>query len=231
MLSKFGVAVVLASLTALVHFLGEEIDECISGYKERIVSFGAGVSITYIFMQLLPEFNRLTTPRISFIFPLAGFSVLHLSEKHLAQEDIEKKKLARDYGEIHSLFLFIYSAAIGYLVAFLVSENLVSGVLFFIPILIHVAVSSFSLSELHQNFVERPLVKISISASPLLGVTAYGYGILPGYVFQAVFGLVVGMFIYVVVRDSIPRGEKGKPFEYLAGVLIYLVLILILKTF
>lgn len=221
-----------ASLLAVMHFMGEAVEAHISGYKESIVSFGSGVSITYIFLQLLPEFHRIAsnTSQIIFAFPLIGFSSMHLLEKYIAKSGAEKEFIQKEYGEVHSAFLFLYHGAMGYLVASLLAKNTVSGVLFLLPITLHVAVNSLSISELHHEMMQKLPVKISISLAPVLGMLLHYSGIIGNQLFNPVFGTVTGIFFYVVIRDSIPSGEKGQPLEYLAGTLIYLAVILAANT-
>jgi hypothetical protein len=223
-----GLALLLALVMAVVHFLGEELEEYISGYREQLISFTAGASISYIFVQLLPEFHgmALESGTLIFVFPLLGFSSIHLLEKYIAKADLSEEIARRDYGELHSSFLFLYHGAIGYLVASLVAESTVSGLLFFLPIVLHVAVSSFSVTELHENFMQRRAVKLSISVAPVLGVLAHQLGAISDQLFNPIFGTVIGMFFYVVIRDSIPRDDRGQPQEYITGTLIYLAVIL-----
>jgi len=56
---------------ATVHFLGEELEEYISVRKGQVVSFSSGVSMTYIFLQLLPEFNKIASESTDLIFPFS----------------------------------------------------------------------------------------------------------------------------------------------------------------
>lgn len=216
----------------ITHFLSEELEEHMSGYRERVISFSAGASITYIFVQLMPEFHRIAreSSELIFIFPLAGFSSIHLIEKYIAQSGLEDEKMREEYGEVHSIFLFLYSGAIGYLIASLIAESTVTGLLFFIPILLHVAVSSLSLTELHEKFSQKITVKLAISIAPILGVLTYQLGSITENYFNPVFGTVIGMFFYVVIRDSIPRNDRGQPLEYVLGALIYLTIIIALNT-
>jgi hypothetical protein len=213
---------------ALVHFLGEELDEYISGYREQIISFGAGVSITYIFVLLLPEFHRIVSEssELIFAFPLIGFTSIHMIEKYIAKSDFSSEKVRKEYSEIHSLVLFSYHGAIGYLIASLSSQDLISGALFILPLIIHIGVSSFSLSELHQSLAKRIESKIMISSAPLLGVTLFYTDLISESLFNPIFGTIIGIIFYVAIRDSIPQGREGRPNEYLLGTLIYLVIII-----
>jgi hypothetical protein len=217
---------------AAVHFLGEELEGFISGYREQIVSFSSGASITYIFVQLMPEFHRIAaeSTELIFVFPLLGFSSVHLLEKYVAKSGLDDEEMRKEYGEIHSAFLFMYHGAIGYLIASLLAESAVSGLLFFLPIILHVAVSSFSVTELHESFVRRKTVKYAITVAPLLGVLIHNLGTVAEHHFNPVFGTVIGMFFYIVIRDSIPRDERGQPREYIAGMIIYLAVILAATT-
>jgi hypothetical protein len=188
---------------AAAHFLGEELEGLISGYREQIISFSSGASITYIFVQLMPEFHRiaLESTELIFVFPLLGFSSIHLLEKYIAKSGLKQEKMRKDYGEIHSAFLFLYHGAIGYLIASLLAESAVTGLLFFLPIILHVAVSSFSVTELHESFFRRRTVKYGITLAPLLGVLIHSMKVISDQHFNAVFGTVIGMFFYIVIRD------------------------------
>ncbi len=222
------IAFLLALVMAGVHFLAEELEESISGYQEQLVSFATGVSITYIFVQLVPEFHRIALESSGLIFlsPLLGFSSIHLVEKYIAKNGRSRAEISREYGEVHSVFLFLYHGAIGFLIASLLAESVISGLLFFVPVMLHIGVSSFSLSELHEDVAQRLSVKLVVSITPVLGVLVYSAGMVSSSLFHPVFGLVIGMFMYVVIRDSIPRDDNGQPVEYVLGVLIYLAVIL-----
>lgn len=217
----------------LVHFLGEEIEEHMHGYREQIESFSAGVSITYIFLQLLPELNKIATETSELIFvsPLMGFSSIHILEKYVSKADIPQKEVRKDYSEIHFSFLLLYHAAVGYLVASLVNQDAISGILFLIPVLLHLAVSSLSVTELHQKFAERVSVKVLTSTAPVIGVILYELNVLGAMQFNILFGTVIGMFFYIVIRDSIPRDSQGRPTEYILGMALYLAVILLANTF
>lgn len=184
--------------------------------------------MTYIFLQLLPEFNKIASEStdLIFLFPLAGFSSIHLLEKYVAKAGLGEKEMRKDYGEIHSGFLFFYHGAIGYLIASLLAENTISGLLFFIPVVLHVAVSSFSMTELHESFFQKNTVKFAISIAPVLGVLLHNIGTISIQQLNPVFGTVVGMFFYVVIRDSMPDEDRGKPIEYILGILTYMAVIL-----
>lgn len=216
------------AILAALHFLGEELDEVTAPHKERITSFTTGVMVAYVFLQLLPEHHRIVTQigDTGFIFALAGFSSIHIAEKYISLSDYSGQQMRKKYKELHSVFLFLYHGAIGTLIAALLSQDVLTGTLFFIPIALHTAISSFSLTELHEDALDNPVVKTGISLAPLMGAAAYLYNIIVSTGFQVLLGVVTGMFIYVVLRDAIPDKGAGKPWAYLAGTLFYGAVIL-----
>jgi len=218
---------ILGGIIALVHLIGEDLEGYIKGRRQEIVSFSSGASITYIFLQLIPELHRIASESSStiFLFPLLGFSSIHLAEKYVAKGNLDEKEMKRDYAEIHSTFLFLYHGAVGYLVASLLMESAAQGLLFFLPIVLHVAVSSLSVTELHESFVRKNVVKYAVTAAPLIGVLLHNQRAIAEQYFNSIFGTVIGMFFYVVIRDSIPREDKGRPLEYLLGMIIYILII------
>lgn len=224
---ELGLPVILAGILALVHFMGEELEEFAGEHKEKIISLASGVSVTYIFAQLLPEYQRIVahSGELMFIAPLLGFSSIHISEKIIAKKGLNQEEMRREYSDIHSAFLLFYHGAIGFLLASLLANSTTSGLLFFMPILFHSSVSSFSFTELHEEISQRLGVKLTVSLAPVVGVITHSTGILSAAVFNPVFGVVTGMFIYVVIRDSIPSDDDGQPVEYVLGALAYLVVI------
>jgi len=181
-------------------------------------------------MQLIPEFQSLAgSSKTIFVFPLAGFAGIHLAEKHLAKEGLEHEKVREEFKELHSGFLFLYHGSIGFLLTSIFTETFLSGLLFYMPILLHTTVSSLSFSELHEEATQRLPIKILISISPIIGSLFYFSQILTSQMFGILFGIVSGMFMYVVIRDSIPRGRLGKPFSFAIGMTLYIVLICLTK--
>ena len=72
-------------------------------------------------------------------------------------------------------------------------------------------------------------MKLVVSIAPLIGVTIHKLNFVKDSQFSLVFGLVIGMFFYVVIKDSMPKEDQGKPFEYIIGMILYLSVILIVN--
>jgi len=216
-------AYLYAFILSIVHFLGEELDKWTSSHELRVISFTTGITVTYVFLHLLPQFHQLTLNAADsiFIFPLIGFSSFYLAEQYV-EKTRTGDKIWEDYKEIHSTFFFVYHTALGMLVAYFLTEPELSSTLFFLPILLHTGVSSFSLSELNEDIVDNIFIKIIISGAPLLGVFLYRSSLVYPSNFLAIFGAVTGMFFYIAISDGLPEDSDTCLYSYMIGTLLYL---------
>ncbi len=220
------IALILGLVLAVVHYFSERIEPRDPVTRHKLVSFVAGISITYIFLQLFPKVYQgvESLHEFLFLFILTGFACFHLIEKHIYQHE-SKEILHEDLRITHSAMFFFYHLIIGILLVELVSINLVGGILFFIPILFHTAVSSASLKGIHIRIRERIILKIILSCSTLLGVLIVYFVSVPSYVVYALLGFILGSLLYVVIRDSIPKETEGKAIYFVLGVVAYALII------
>ncbi len=219
-------AVVLGLVLAVVHYFNERIHPKDPVIEHKLVSFVAGISITYIFLLLLPEVYKgiESLNQFLFLFILAGFACFHLIEKHIYQQE-SKETLHEELRVAHSTMFFFYHFVIGILLVELLNINVVGGVLFFVPILFHTALSSASLKGIHISIRERILLKIVLSCSTLFGVLLAYFAMIPPHILHALLGFIVGGLLYIVIRDSIPKETTGKAIYFVLGVVVYALII------
>lgn len=208
---------------AAVHFLGEELDDITFAHQPALTSFTTGVTITYVFLQLLPEHHRGVAylGEFGFLFGLLGFSMLHLAKKGAYTHGDGVNDIRHQFKEIHTIFLASYHFALGLLLQLLTEIGAVDGLLFFLPVLLHTGISSLSLTELHEEVLDRTWVKAAVAASPVLGVAFGALGLVSMPLFHAILGTVTGMFLYVVIHDALPQQGEGRPWFYVAGMMVY----------
>lgn len=219
-------AIIYGVLLALLHYFSEKIEPSDIIKKNKLLSFIAGISITYIFLFLMPKLYSAVEifHESLFLFVLGGFAIFHLIEKHIYQHE-SKEKLHDELRLAHSLLFFVYHFVIGILLFELAEIGGIKSYLFFVLIALYTAVSSTSLKGIHVKIRGRRALKIILSCSTLLGVMAASFFLVPPNVLQALLGFMVGSILYVVVRDSVPRETEGKALYFVLGVLIYSVLI------
>jgi hypothetical protein len=80
-------ALALAFLLGFLHFFSDMIRFSEDERKYRIISFAAGISISYLFLDLLPHTYEaaIHLREWVFVFLLLGFALFHLVEKYIYQ--------------------------------------------------------------------------------------------------------------------------------------------------
>lgn len=228
-MESLGIALFLTGVISVVHLLGDEINEELFTHLDFITSFSAGITISYVFMMVMPElFNGVSFfGRLEFFLSLAGFSSIYLAKNRLRRKD-NVEKIRKDYQELHSIFIIFYYTTIGYLITYLIMRAPVEGFILFIPILLHSAFNSISMRELHEDVLNNAVVKGLIGISPIVGALIAAKIGIPERAFYGLFGIVAGMFFYVALHDSVRPAERGHELGYILGATLYSVFIIVL---
>lgn len=223
-------AIIYGALVSLLHFSSDYLTLKLSRYKERLLSFGAGISITYLFLEILPLINEVAQNlrTWSYISILAGFASFHLIEKYVYQH-AKREELFHKLKQVHSLGFFVYYFIVGIVLFYLIAQDTMAGTLFLIPILFHSSISSASAKEIHEDIKENKYWRLFLSSSTILGVlTFYLLNISLPFIFSAL-GFVIGILFYIIIKDILPEQTEGDPKYFVLGLVLFLMLIISLK--
>ena len=212
----------LAVLIGAVHFFGEEIDELTGNYNFFLVSFSAGFTLAYFFVILIPETSKHSVLGLDNLSILAGLSLFYILEEIVYERDENFGEIKYEFKEIHTLFVGLYYTAVGTILYFLYVNSMQQLLLFFIPVLIHTAVNSLAMKEMHEEMLKNKIVQIIISLTTLTGVMI-GYLLdIPVNLLYTLLGVLGGSFIYIVVHDALdPRRER--PLGFITGVVVFIL--------
>lgn len=212
-------AIFYGAVLGVVHYLSERLS---AKGGRKLVSFSSGTFVSYLVLHLLPGLvvNDLFLTRISLVFVLIGFCLFHLIERHIYNHK-KSGDLKRELKEVHSLAFFVWHFIIGVTLYF-ISQDLLAGILLFIPLVLVTAASSISLGEIHGRIRENKFVKVFLSLSTLLGILAAP--IFSGFSINILLGLISGALLYVVMVDSIQK-ERSHPAFFTLGVAVYALVI------
>jgi hypothetical protein len=226
-------AIILSGFIAIAHYFSDRLCVLCRKFWTSITSLSAGIAIVYVFMNLYPEFYRAARFVSPFIFTsvFLGFSLFYLVDKEIYQK-IKHEEVPRDIELAHGYGLTVYYFVVGIALVRLLNISTREGVLFFIPVFIYAGLSTMAAHGIHG--MHSPPYKV---LTPLHFLQAFG--VIAGTVVASFLnipesfllyltGLVVGILTYVIIRDMLPGGKKGKPLFFILGALIYLVLIIIL---
>jgi zinc transporter ZupT len=131
--------------------------------------------------------------------------------------------------EVHSVSFFFYYFMIGIVLYDKVLTSQLEGVLFFIPIGLHAALSTASLSQIHGDISESFWTKILLSLSTILGVTFALLMPIPNILDNILVSILAGMLLYIIVKEFLPEKDKGQPLFFLFGLLVFIGFYIILE--
>jgi len=225
------IEIVLALMLGCIAYFSDDIFSAVRVAKHKhLTSFVAGVSVAYLFMQLLPEFTSKAWhySRSLFLTILIGFSMYHLTEKYLYKRHAHRTA----FRQAHSAFILFYHFIIGVVLADIVNFGTVETLLFFIPVSLHLGMSSVVEHHIHEELMEKMTqnrwVKVLVSFIIVLGALIGSLGILKPMFTLVLMGIFAGSMFYIVIREAIPRNDKGEPLFFVIGAAGFTILLFVL---
>ncbi|MEK6984436.1 MAG: hypothetical protein AABX33_07720 [Nanoarchaeota archaeon] len=217
-------SLILAGIMSFVDYFTEQNHSKKISRNPKLVSFSAGVAISYILLNLFPEiasFAIIDGKRI-FLYSLVGFISLNLIEQYIHKGIGKLKSRIKQHKYVHVFYFFGYNFFVGVMIANFTSKGLAHALLFFIPFLLYIIVEI-----LPQEFeFKSPAFKIFYSMAPLFGAIFGVYNIdFAMSIFGELMALLAGTLLYIVIRESLPSDEAERPFYFIIGVLFYTMII------
>lgn len=215
---------ILALGLSVADFFTEGLFFTATENKMKFISFSAGVSVSYIFLILLPEIysGAISINRILFLAVLCGFGVFHLIEKYIRQ-NYAGPKLRREHHLMHSAISFLYFFVVGFILLKVTEVSNVQGLLFFIPVLLHIIIDS-----LPRRMTKKHHIRAASASSAFLGSLVARFIDIGKTGNVILLGVIGGALLYSVIRESLPKEREGKPLFFLIGLLLFTIIILLL---
>jgi hypothetical protein len=195
-------------------------------WRYRIASFGAGASVAYLFMVMLPTIleGAMVLGKDMFIYPLVGFSMIHIIEKYIYKHE-RGSVMHHHLKNVHIGAMFLYHLAAGIVLYDVARTDPVKGlVLLFILVMFSLilSISKHSIHE-HKHLKKLPGPGIAMSLGGLIGVLM---GLVIGVhlaTFIPLYGLVAGFMFFIVIRESIPTGRLEDMNFFVLGIIVLVV--------
>jgi len=221
------IEILFGLLMGLVHYFSETILEKFKSHKWKFISFSAGISITYLFLNLFPRFVSGVSQENRFLFLsiLSGFVIFHIIEKYIYKQNLSEYKRLKEVAVEDSAISFIYHFIIGMMIVSFFNKGFFEGVLFFIPVLLYTSVDTIPVDRATSK-----ITKAILAFSTLLGIlfSIFIYKNMSGIVYLTLLGFIIGTLTFTVTRHSIPDGKKGSPLFFIFGVIIYSIILFLL---
>ncbi len=220
------IGLIYAALISIAHLMSDYISLRLKVYREKLLSFGAGVSIAYLFLHLLPMIHDSVQylRELSYVSILVGFSFFHLVEKFIYQHS-ESEKRINQLKEVHGIGFFLYHFIVGIVLYYITTQDIVAGTLLFIPVLFHSTISSASTKEIHAEIKENFFWRLLVSSSSVLGALLFMVFNVPPTILFSLLGAVVGGLFYIIIKDILPEEKEGDPKYFILGVILFVILI------
>ena len=241
-------SLVAALIFAAIFYFGGVLRLPERGHHRRLLSFGAGVSVAYVFVHLLPDLETArvvfvqSTSHISLPFrdlsvnlaAMIGFLVFYSLENMVVWS---KKTAGQREGAATAggpvFWLHIGGVAVSvWLISYLrirnIDEGTVSLALYTAAMGLHFLAMDYALSREHGKLYERVGRKV-LAAASILGWLIGTVAELPQPGVVVLFGFVAGAVMMNSMIMELPREKEGRLGSFLLGGLIYTALILLLR--
>ena len=148
--------------------------------------------------------------------------------------------LNKDLEKVHIVINYFYHIIVGLIIFNLLKENLFSGILFSFFAILKATISNTSNRHIkifdiniHTKIEEHNFIKI-------VSITSVLTGVLIGLIFELIyplssfvifhcFAFISGIILYIIVREVIPQEEKGRPYYFISGATIFIIILILIE--
>lgn len=234
---------IVASALAATYLGAARVTVVRGGFARRWLSAAAGVSVAYVFMDILPELetqhqlfvaaigeNAFFAEQRIYIAALIGFVLFYGFDRFLLRRaaggDTPAEHNATDAAFwVHVGGYAVYSWLIGYLLIERADLGARVLALYGIAMMLHLTLVSHALVRRHGRAYTR--VGAWILAASILGGWATGVMIeMPAVVIARVFAFVAGGIVMTSMNEELPAGQDGNFWWFSGGAAVYALILL-----
>jgi len=227
-----GVAVFFAAYAFAANIRG-----LTAGFRRRWAAVSAGVSLAYVFMDIVPELAERShfireaayfainpVKRIYAITLLGMLTFVALSHLGRIKTDTDQgehaQQVAQWYQLIHIGGFVLYNVLIGFLAVGRSRVSIASLCIFVFAIALHMVMIDGMLTEIHSSSYTRwgrKALALGVLVGWLLGIT----GTLSELAFSRLFAFLAGGIVITSANEEFPREDQGRFWYFIAGAVVY----------
>ncbi len=235
-----------AFLLACVHLFAHRLCDFRLRPRSRWLSLAGGISVSYVFVHLLPELNEkqeivaeqlgdhVTFKALEnhiYLAALCGLLFFYVIEKAArARSKLSTSESNSDSAIfwLHVGAFAIYNVIVGYLLVHRLDHTALGLVLYLFSMALHFVVNDYGLMEHHEKLYENK-GRLILAAAPLAG-WALGMTVdVHESALALLFSFLAGGVILNVLKEEIPDERESSVLTFSFGALAYSV-ILVLTT-
>lgn len=221
---------VYAVFLSTFHLFCDRLPLCISRAHNTLLSYGGGSLLAIIFLVFIPEAVHFTPTLAVYPLMLLGFVAFFISEKYLYQHVKDPKLLDEELYHLHVAGFFVDHFIKGFILVTIILLRPILGFLTAIPIFIHTLSSTIILNDIHK-YTGRKIDKFLLSSSIIFGTLTGIFFEFSEYLERSILAFVIGMMLFMVSRDVLPKKKEGRPLFFVLGVSTILIIWLFLEYF
>lgn len=238
-----------ALLLAVVHLLGPNIRQGMQRRTEAVTSFGGGLAVAYVFLQLFPEIemaHEWLGDSVHFV-TLASFLLFFVLEVRLLthhERSISKAGAAPvsggDQGAAsqhmnhtstsvfwwHIALIWLYTWMVIFALPEETGENLAFAIVGTLAVGLHMIYKDFVLRAHHEvHFASRGRYLLAIA--PIAGWVAHKIAAPPEFVFDLFIAVLAGILMQGVFREELPDRQTARVGWLIGGAATFALLSLL----
>lgn len=217
-------SLILAGILSLADYITENVFSKKLRKNHKLISFAAGVAVSYIILRLLPEISSysLIDGRRLFLFTLLGFVSLNLIEQYIYREISKERHIFNYHKSMHVIYFFIYNFFIGIVLVNFALKGLAQVLLFFMPFLLYIIVEILPQEFEFKSNASRIFYSLAPLFGAIIGINSVEF---IGSIFGELVSFITGTLLYIVIREALPSDKAEKPLYFIIGVLLYTLVI------
>jgi hypothetical protein len=227
-------ALLVAALLGLSHLLGPFVRNVFRNNPAKVISFGGGLAIAYVFIKLIPEIEEahVFLGDRTHVIVLFSFLAFHAIELKLIRPITIQNAVEGDDSDNSRLFwmhiavIWVYSFMVVFALPDRVSQSFVIAALSGVAIGLHCLYKGVILHGEFRELYERRARFLLLSA-PILGWLAHIVIQPSEQVFSVAIAMLAGFLMQGVFRQELPSLNRTRFSWMVAGALIFLAIVLI----
>jgi len=224
------------------------IPDSIRRHKRKVLSFGAGVTIAYVFVHLLPELEAarealarsearmaLPVPALRvYLGALIGFMFFYALGQMVARTGKPAESEAADHEEnrlrrsthVGAFLPYVWLAA--YLAVRSLEEETTPITLYAVALGLHFLSLDYTLFREYGSWYKR-WARYAFAVAPLAGWTMGIFVEFSPFFTAALLGFMSGGIILNAIASELPKEKEGRILYFLTGGAVYTALLIILS--
>jgi hypothetical protein len=225
------VVLIATLILTLAHMFGPNIRRLLRRNGHLVSSFGGGIAVAYVFLQLFPEIEHVhhhLGDRIHLI-TLASFLIFFaielriLSQSPAEQEGTRANSEARIFW-LHIAVSWLYTAMVIFALPSDATENTGSVVVGSLAIGLHLIYKDYVLRTHHARDFEEA-GRYLLALAPLFGWFIRSITTPSDAVFDLFVAVLAGFLMQNVFRDELPHQENARLSWLFSGAALYTLLV------